>query len=316
MILLTPMFSLLKEKYNDCSIDVICGTKNHPIIKFNPYINNIFILDKQPIKLVKFIINIRKFDYDYYIDPKDHFSRESSLLAKFVKARKKIGFNSEGNNQFDIGIPSHKDNQGKHYSLKVLNPLIHLGIILNKSSYRPVLFESPDSIDYVNNFLNHYCLKSFILINISASKPRKMWDTKKWIEFINNIQKDNDFDFVITSAPTESEELKYIIRNTDGLKHFVSRNILDIISLIKNCNLLITPDTALVHIAAAFNIRLLGLYANLPAFFSMFHPLSDIYEIVMTAENSENIKEIEVTEVLNSYKKIINKPKSYSEQNL
>ncbi|MCX7737558.1 MAG: glycosyltransferase family 9 protein [Candidatus Kapabacteria bacterium] len=310
MILLTPMFSILKENYPDSTIDVICGTKNYSIIANNPYINNIFIFDKSPFKLIRFFNQVRETNYDYYIDPKDHYSRESSILAGMIKAKNKIGFKSDERSKFNLGIPTNKENEGKHYSEKILNPLKYLNIEVSDKSHKPVLFESPESIKYFQEFREVNNLDKYIVINISASQKRKMWDKEKWVEFINSVNskyEEKDFDFVITSAPTESEDVKYIIENTSNLIHFQSRNILDVVSLIKNSWLLITPDTALVHIAAAFNIKLLGLFANNPFFYSMFHPLSDEFEVVMTPEGSENIDDIDFTQIYEAFLRISEK---------
>lgn len=310
MILLTPMFSILKENYPDSIIDVICGTKNYSIISNNPYINNIFIFDKSPFKLIRFFNLVRMTNYDYYIDPKDHYSRESSILAGMIKATNKIGFKSDENSKFNLGIPTNKENEGKHYSEKILNPLKYLNIEVSEKSYKPVLFEDPESITYFQEFREVNNIDKFIVINISASQKRKMWDKKKWVEFINRVHnkyEEKDFDFVISSAPTESDEVKYIIENTNNLIHFQSRNIFDIVTFIKNSRLLITPDTALVHIAAAFNIKLLGLFANNPFFYSMFHPLSDDYEVVKTPEGSENIDDIDVTHLYEAFLRISEK---------
>lgn len=310
MILLTPMFSLIKEKYPDCSIDVICGTKNHSVIQFNPHINQSYIYDKSPFKLISLLNKIRKNKYDFYIDPKDHFSKESSILAKIIHAKNKIGFISGKKSSFNLPIPTNKENEGKHYSLKILNPLRYLDIDISQKYYKPVIFESPDSIAFYSEFKAKKSIDRYIVINISASQKRKMWDTNKWIELINLTKQNSklyNFNFVITSAPTESSEVNYIIQNTKNIIHFPSRNLLDVVTLIKNCDLLVTPDTALVHIAAAFNIKLVGLFANNPFFYSMFHPLSDCFEAIMTPEESEIIDDISVHKVFEAIVRITEK---------
>lgn len=310
MILLTPMFSLIKEKYSDGTIDVICGTKNHSVIQFNPHINQIYIYDKSPFKLISFLNKIRKNTYDFYIDPKDHFSKESSILSKIIRAKNKIGFISGKKSSFNLPIPTNKENEGKHYSLKILNPLRYMDIVISQMYYKPVIYESPDSIAYYSEFKTKNSIDKYIVINISASQKRKMWDTNKWIELINLTKQNSkleNFNFVITSAPTESSEVNYILQNTKNIIHFPSRNFLDMVSLIKSSDLVITPDTALVHVAAAYNRKLVGLFANNPFFYSMFHPLSDCYEAVMTPEESEIIDDISVHKVFEAIVRISEK---------
>ena len=88
---------------------------------------------------------------------------------------------------------------------------------------------------------------------------------------------------------TQAGEISKICPN---LNIFQSRSLQDIFSLIKNSYLVITPDTAVVHIAAAFNVPLLGLYSGLDDFFNKFHPLSNIYQIIRAPKVFDGIEPI------------------------
>ena len=65
MILSTPVFRAIKEKYPDAEINVIAGRHNYSVISNNPRINKIIIHKKPPVFVLINIFRIRKHFYDY-----------------------------------------------------------------------------------------------------------------------------------------------------------------------------------------------------------------------------------------------------------
>lgn len=206
MVLATPAFRLIKDKFPNCKLDVICGSRSFAVIEDNPLIDSKIILDKSPLKLIKFIHKLRKIDYHYYIDPKPHFSRESSIIAKLVKASKKIGFNTlEGNKSKVI-----ENEQPMHFTVEILNSLNELGIKIPEGRILPEIYLNKDSELYVGNFLINSGIKDFILINISASKEHKQWVVEKWIQFANYLSEQN-YTLVLSFAPPERLDRKSVV---------------------------------------------------------------------------------------------------------
>ena len=122
MILLTPLFNRIKHLFPNANIDMLAGRHNNKIVSNNPHLNNIFIYEKTPLKFISLVNRIRKKRYDFLIDPKDHYSRESHLFAKLIKANNKIGFNPK-EKYFNQTIPSQEENEGKHFIERILQPL-------------------------------------------------------------------------------------------------------------------------------------------------------------------------------------------------
>ncbi len=302
MILATPMYSAIKDKYPDAAIHVLTSRHNHIILEHNPSIEKIFIYEKTPLKAIKLLRDLRKEKYGYLIDPKDHFSRESRLFAKLIKAETKIGFNKPSDDLYDRSIPSDIENKELHFVTRCFNTLEHIGIDQPAKIPLPELFTSEDSENYVNNFLSSLSDKKLLVVNISASKEEKMWGNEKWAEAINSIE--DRYNIVLTYAPPEKERARQLLSKCLQLIEFKSRSLLDVVSLLKKANLLITPDTALVHIASAFNIPLIALYYKWEASLNKFYPLSSKKEIILSNEE-ESIKSIEPHLVIKAYEKLL-----------
>ncbi len=297
MILLTPLFKALKERYPESEITVFAGPSNYSIIENNIYVNSIFKIEKKPIGILKTLFYLLKNKYDLWIDPKDHFSNESRIIAKIVRANTKIGFNEKNKKKaFDISI-EQKDNL--HHSQIAFNSVREIGIVFPTTPPKPILNTNPNSDDYVNKFLRSNHLDDFVLFNISGSKELKMWHNDSWIEFFYQINLNKNI--VLCYAPSEEEKAKYIKQQLKDFFVFKSRNISDIVSLVKKCDYLISPDTAIIHIAAAFNKPVFALYSGLDNFYQKFHPLSDIFLTIRAENEDAGIKSIKTKDCVEKF---------------
>lgn len=297
MILLTPLFKALKDSYPESEITIFAGPSNYSIIENNIYVNSIFKIEKKPIGILKTLFYLLKNKYDLWIDPKDHFSNESRIIAKIVRAKTKIGFNEKNKKKvFDISI---EKNDNFHHSQIAFNSVREIGIPFPTTPPKPILYTNPNSDDYVDKFLKSNHLDDFVLLNISGSKEHKMWQNYSWIEFFNQINLNKNV--VLCYAPSEKEKAEYIKEQLKDFVVFKSRNISDIVSLVKKCDYLISPDTAIIHIAAAFNKPVFALYSGSDHFYKKFHPLSDIFVTVRAENEDAGIKSIKIKDCVEKF---------------
>jgi len=286
MILATPMYKLFKEKFEDSEIHVLTGRLNNIILENNPYIDKILLYDKKPLNTLSLIIKLVSSKYDYLIDPKDHFSNESKYIAKLVNANKKIGFNREKDNVFDISIKPH--NKGIHYTEMCMQSLEHFGIEIKKVPL-PNLYLSNDAEIYVDEFIKSKKFESYCVINISASHENKMWSNEKWSEVIEYLFS-KDENIVLSFAPSERNRAEELVSLNKILHLFKSRNLQDTIALVSKSTFVISVDTAVVHICSAFNKPLVVLIKSVRDTLNKFAPLSEIKELVITEHDMEKIK--------------------------
>ncbi|OGU16516.1 MAG: hypothetical protein A2X61_15630 [Ignavibacteria bacterium GWB2_35_12] len=296
IVLLTSAIKAVKEKYPDSIIDIISGRNNYQVLKGNPKVNNIIVYDKSPLKLLKTITEIRKTRYDFYIDPKDHHSTEGRLIAGFVKAETKIGFNGNKRKIFNISIPSDIENSGLHSIRRIFNSLKPLSISIGEIIPRPELFTNIDTDVYVDSFLSENGIEKFIVINLSAGSKSRMLTVEKWSEIIDKIINENRL--VLSFAPAENEMAKVLSKKFIKLHLFNSRSINDVISLVKRTKLLITPNTSLVHIASAFDTPIIAFYDSDDEDYKKFMPLSTKHRIVFTNIGRSYLDEIKIENIL------------------
>jgi ADP-heptose:LPS heptosyltransferase len=273
----------------------VAGRRNHVIIENNPNISKTFIFDKSPLKLTALILKLMKEKYDWLIDPKDHDSTESHLLARITRAKNKVGYHSKGK-IYDFIVPSNKQNYGFHIINTFFNALKPLGIEIEGDIPEPDLYPSEESLNYASDFVNQAVSKPLFLINISASGNERKWQKEKWIELINSLNSKN-YTIALVFAPPEKETAEIILANCPELALFVSRNMNDLIAIVKSSSIVISPDTSVVHVAAAFDIPLIALYNHHPMIFFKFSPLST-KQLIIRAEEGKEVRDISPERVI------------------
>ena len=303
MVLATPMFSTIKRKYPDSELFLLAGEHNHHIIKGNPNLSDIYVYEKNPIKIIKLFLKIRRMKFDYLIDPKDHYSNESSLIAKFSKAIHKIGFNKENTNTFDITLDNDVINYDLHFTERCLKSLKYLGVEPFSVIPKPEIIVNEQIDKEITEKLNG--LRDFILINTSSNSEFRMWGDENWYNFISKISQNNTLVVIY-----QKDRINFIIELLSKNIQVVvieSNNIFEAVSIIKCAKMLITPDTSLVHIASAFNVPVLGLYISNQANFKKFYPLSDNHEVVHSPDEVVGIKSITVDDLYYGFIRLISK---------
>ncbi|MBE2188607.1 MAG: glycosyltransferase family 9 protein [Desulfobulbaceae bacterium] len=304
LILLTPMFEVLKEQYS-AEVTLLVGPSNYSIIKGHPAVDKVIVLDKAPHKLTPTMVQLLIKRFDVWLDPRDHFSTEGRLLAKIGRAKMKIGFNPQSKKSvFTHNISN--ENRYLHQVQVGLNALQPLGYELSNEIPRPTLPVNSNSEQKIEEFIGNQENK-FTLLNISASKDDKMWHEDLWVKFINTQSKQIG-ELVICHAPNHTGMANSIVSKLVGnVKVYCSPEISDIVSLIKRAELLISPDTSLVHIAAAFNIPVLALYSGLDDFYTKFCPLSEIQISVRADKGDTGLKSITLDSLNEAFTEMLKK---------
>ncbi|MBX3044232.1 MAG: hypothetical protein KIT33_03850 [Candidatus Kapabacteria bacterium] len=303
MVLMTPLFSEIKKLFPESEITVFAGPSNNSIIQNNPNISKIFTVRKSPVGVAQLLLKLLSTKFDYWIDPKDHFSKESRIIAKFAKANQKIGFNHPDKIRvFNIDLP--QSNENLHHTLITLNSISCFGYVLPDTIPRPELHTNESSDGFVEKFLaENHVYDNFAVLNISGSHERKMWDNSSWVEFLN--LSGISVPIVLCFAPAEKMRAEELCRQFEKLIIFNSRDINDIVSIVSRCKYLLSPDTAIVHIAAAFNKPVFVLYSGMDNFYVKFHPLSEKYITVRAKKGDSGIKSISPREAIQKFNKFL-----------
>ncbi|MCX7879771.1 MAG: hypothetical protein N2517_03830 [Ignavibacteria bacterium] len=306
MILSTPIFSALKSQFRDIEITLIAGRRNHIVVAYNPHIDQILIWDKFPTKLLKVILALKRTKFDFYIDPKDHFSKQSRIIAKIVVAEKKIGLNPENSKIFDISLPNENFNKHLHFTQRIFQAFEPIGF---KNTYSeipiPELFVSEQSRAYVENYLRNQSLdkEGYLVLNISAGYVSRTFSFESLVEIFRSLH--FKIPVVLSFHPKDRKVALNLGERFKKIKIFWSRSILDTIKLVEHSRCVITPDTSIVHIATAFLKPTLAFYNGLDESFNKFHPNNPNAVIIRAKPGDNGIQSITLNKILDAIDEFI-----------
>ena len=303
MVLTTPMFRAVANHNPNAEIHVLATPRGFSVLKGNPHIKRVIVYRKDPFSLLLMIVRLRRTWYDWFIDPKDHPSREGALLARICRAKNKVGYNREGEKTFSFGIPSNDENRALHAVVRNLACLKPLGVPPNADG-RPELFPDARLQKKIREDIPQDGTKT-VLLNISAGDSSRYWPVEKWAS-VAALCLARGLRALIAYLPSDGRMAAALRNLRPGVILYHSSTINEIIALMPLVNLVATLDTSIVHIASAFDVPQIALFPDVEWNLKKFRPLSSL-SVVLQPEKGGTVSTIPAEKVMEEIEKIINK---------
>lgn len=277
VILTLPLLQVLKKNYPESKIDFLCIPAASVLLKNNLYVNDVIVYDKRNSDSGSFISlmrSLRAGKYDLIISP--HRSFRSAIISKLSSAKKTISFDrSSMSFLYDEKVFYKKD---IHEILRNLSLLYPIGIKSDKI-IRPELFIGKEESDAADNFF----FESGIDQNdrIICIAPGSVWFTKrfpkeKFVKVCDLLQSTGS-KIILIGGESDKELTGYIYSNSENknISDAAGKfSILGSAELIRRASLLITNDSAPLHIANAVGTKVIAVFgATVPGF--GFYPYGD-----------------------------------------
>lgn len=259
MICTFPAMKYLKSALPNVKIDVLASKSNSFLIENDDVINQIYKFDGKIFSNIMFLLELRKNKYDvifatYYIN-----LTKNGILANLLGHKNTIKANIYDKEKrylffnFQSKIAQSKSNMFEKMYYLVADYIGKANEIENLSLSIPR--ESQSKIA-VNEFLESNHIEKFIIINLSSGKENRKWSIDKIIELINSENaKQWGCSFIITAMGKDILDAERIVRSTQKTYYFGEKSIFDIIELIDKAELVLTPDTSIVHICSVVKTK-------------------------------------------------------------
>jgi len=271
-ILTLPLIQVLKLNYPQSSIDVIVVPRTEEIFANHPAISNIIQYDKRVRdKGLKGFWQLRTKlsaqNYDLVIVP--HRSLRSALLAWLLKPTLSIGFDrSAGHWLFKKIVHYNSSAHEIDRNLSLLNPLRLPAI----ATELPRLYPSNQDMQVVDLIINNYGLNLYK--NILAIAPGTIWNTKRWpangyAVVCEQIASENIAIVIVGGREDEvlCKEVMQIAQTKNVFSVAGKLSLLQSAELIRRCKVLISNDSAPMHLAVAVGTPVIAIFgATVPGF--------------------------------------------------
>lgn len=245
--------SILKQlKNNGYSVDIVSGNNNFCVIEHSNLYNKNYTYEEKLFSIIKLAFELRKEKYDLIIDMGELLPISYLLFIRIIDAKNVVGFNKTNIKTYNLNI--NYDKYQSHVIERYKEMLNVLNVPFDELKYEIMI---PSVIENkIKKFINDLPYKKTVVINpFSASEKRDI--SKEQLLFIMSYFKKYEANIIFIGRQNDLENLQF--------ENIVSNPIGDFISasaIIKYADLVITPDTSIVHVATAFDKPTLALYGN------------------------------------------------------
>ena len=265
MVITTPIFRALKEKWPDAQITVLTNPVNKNIVINNPFIDYILVYDRENkhkslnSRLI-FFRSIRERKFDLVIDPYLDYELKTSFITRFVGNRFRLGFEFAGREIFynirynpNIFPVSTEKRHMIDYDLDLLT---YIGIKTQKR--QPEIFLSTDEKENAYKLLEEAGTNpesKIIGIHPGGHYESQRWPIKRFAAISDYLITNYDVKVILFAGQAEKQLLSefkgYAVKTPIFLENLSLREFM---STLSHCSLLLCNNSGPLHIATALNI--------------------------------------------------------------
>jgi predicted lipopolysaccharide heptosyltransferase III len=255
LILTLPAVATVRENFPDAQLTLVVSKECAEML---PAISNVdrILIARRNLRDLSPSFAVARGAFNYCID----FTRNdrSAFLAFLSQARKRVTsyrvpdqYRNRARVYTDFVSVRMRDMHTIDYHLALLEPLgIHKVLGELRLELPEAAYERASQLR-----LDARIGSSFVIFHPGSAREEKLWDPTRWAQVIDAAGRNNDIDLVLTSGASrlEAEHVARIKRRTQRRVVDVSgrTDLLTLAALIQQARLLVTVDSAPMHLAAA-----------------------------------------------------------------
>ena len=281
IVLTSPLVRVLRQRYPSSKIDFVVQKKYAELIRFNPNLNLCYEFDstKGFPDLRSLKAKIRKEGYDIIIDIHNNF--RSRYLRANIGASKVVTINKriferimlvKFKKSYYRGIVSVAD--------RYIEPMQSFGIQNDGRGLE--LFIPKEIRNNVKIILAQEGIQSdenIIGFCQSSKHVTKCWPFERFAEFGIRLAKEWNKPIVLFGGPEDAQKCAMIVQliqakleNHPIIDFSGKLSLLETAEMMKACNVILTNDSGLMHIAAAMKRKIVAIFGSTVEEFG-FYPI-------------------------------------------
>ena len=297
MVISLPFFRELAGLLPAAEIGIVVSRRNLPLLRYERGFTTI-LWDRRPGTFLKSLRSARAFRPDTVVDTRMHYDSTTSFLYALASGAKWSVSASNRSNRlpFSVRVPVP---EAGHYADMTARLLSALGPPLHGADLDRRLRLSSLEREFAAGFWRDAgigLIGRAVAVNISAGNPARAWGGENNAELCRLLIS-RGLTPVLMSTPDDRVEVTAISAEVDGvLIAPVSPTILHAAALLDGMAMLVTPDTAMVHIAAAHGVPVVGLYPIREGHMPTWQPWRIEHELLRSPEHGK-VSDIRPTDV-------------------
>jgi ADP-heptose:LPS heptosyltransferase len=271
IVLTTPVIRGCKQQLK-AEMHVFTKTTFRPVLEHNPYVDKLITFDKEVTEVID---ELKKENYDYVIDLHNNLRsyRVKMALGKKNSTFKKLNVQK----WLAVNFKRKYILPDTHIVQRYLKTVEVLGVTDDNKGL-DYFISAEEKVDVVS--ISPELGKGFMVLVAGGSYYTKKIPVNKLVEFCG-VSK---LPVLLMGGPTDYEVARQAADQVKNAFNVCGRySINQSASIIQQATFVVTSDTGLMHIAAAFNKIIYSVWGNTIPEFGMYpykpHPHSKILEV-------------------------------------
>ncbi|MFH1197064.1 MAG: glycosyltransferase family 9 protein [bacterium] len=290
-LMFTPALVKIKEALPDSKIEVLVMYKGvKEIYERIPEADNVIYFDflEQGIfKSLKFIFSLRgKYDSSINVCPSNR--KEYNIINRIIGAKKRAGIRYLRNDFSNLGFLNNltvKENDDLH---NVEENIRMAELVLDQkiTDIPPlkIVLNDEDETYSVNYLQQKNITPGEFVVGFHAgcstlkNHEKRRWETEKFAELAKRIIEKYNAKILLFGGPEESGIKEKIISlaSSENIVSVETQSLMQSNAVMKRCNLFVTNDSGLMHIAAALQLKVVAVIG--PTSLNYIHPWQTEYK--------------------------------------
>jgi len=254
LILTTPVIAALRERFPEAEVTIVVSSECADLLPAISDVDRILMARRNLSDFAAFLA-VAGNKFDYCID----FTRNDPLRISGVLVRSpethRVHTGCAISRKVAPGFTlilvnvRMRDLHTIDYNLSLLEPLGIGGV--SSSLHLQLPQSAHEKADELRR--NWNVSKPYIVLHPGSARQEKLWEAGRWARVIERFGRDNDLDLILTSGASKHEQahIAAIKNETKIIDLSGKTDLLTLAALIGEARLLVTVDSAPMHLAAA-----------------------------------------------------------------
>jgi ADP-heptose:LPS heptosyltransferase len=307
----TPVYRAIKRLAPHIRIGIAGSNRNRMLFDQDPDIDEVFAFSSIPsLKLVRELFRARRKQWDVVLNLVYHDKTRGAIFAKIV-APQGISATSVRHNKDKylrlysiVGDRKPLTTPMPEQVLMTLKDAIDLPIDVTAEypslpTFDDIAAQFQPKLDAL---LQVFGTSRYIVINTSAAQDSREWGIENCIALAKQIvNRWPDIHVFLSGAPNRAEKIRALLgQEEQSISYLDTPSVLHLVIALRGAVAVVSPDTSVIHFAAAEQVPVVGLYLE-PNEFLPYHCPSR----VIFAPNGKQASEIEIEDVFNALQELL-----------
>jgi heptosyltransferase-2 len=269
-VMTTPAVRAIRKGFPNAHISILAKPWVAPVFENSEHIDQLLIYDGErrhkgfsgKFRLAR---DLKKYDFDATILLQNAF--EAALITFFAGIPIRIGYNTDARRLLlTHAVPRTKEIKKKHQTEYYLNILRGIGMAQdNRDLY--LKLSQKDRLRAENILLKQHLSLEDKLIGINPGAtygPAKQWPADRYARLADRLMSSSGARVIIFGGPDDKALGRKISQKMRHQPVDLSGNtsLGEAMALIERCDLFITNDSGLMHVAAALDVPLVAVFGS------------------------------------------------------